>query len=41
MKDIVSLRQSNKEYYDEIYGGIKSTKDLSSKRKRRVNNDSN
>ena len=32
MKDIVSLRQSNKEYYDEIYGGIKSTKDLSSKR---------
>jgi len=41
MKDIVSLRQSNKEYYDEIYGGIKSTKDLSSKRKRRVGNDSN
>lgn len=41
MKDVMSMRQSSKEYYDEIDGGIKSTKDLSSKRKRRVDNGSN
>ena len=35
MKDVMSTRQSNKEYYDEA-GGIKLKKDLSSKRKRRL-----
>ena len=36
MKDVMHIQQKSREYYDEIQGGIKSTKDLSSRRKRRV-----
>ena len=35
-KDVMHIQQKSREYYDEIDGGIKSTKDLSSKRKRRL-----
>ena len=34
-KDVMQIQEKSREYYDEIDGGIKSTKDLSSKRKRR------
>ena len=36
LKDITSGKQKTKEYFDEISGKIKNTKDLSSKRKRRL-----
>ena len=36
LEDVMNIQQKSREYYDEIDGGIKSTKDLSSKRKRRL-----
>jgi N-glycosylase/DNA lyase len=36
LEDITEMQRTTKEYYDDLSGQIRNTKDLSSKRKRRI-----